>query len=157
MPELAQALRLCLAILAISGGAANAGQRPDDVTVNTANTQYRNAIDDARAGLFDKALRVLQPLVERFPDRQDILNDYAVVLGWSGDHAAVLALFDRIDRVSAPAYVVESLARSALQLRRFDLAEALYSDAIARFPERVEPRIGLARTLAAAGNPEGAA
>ena len=103
------------------------------------------------------ALTVLRSLVERLPDRQDILGDYAVVLGWSGDHATALALLDRINRASAPPYVIEGLANSAHRVQKFELAAELYREAIARAPTRVEPQIGLALTLADAGKLDEAA
>jgi len=123
----------------------------DAATAESANVQYRSAIEDARAGRVVQALAALRTLVERFPERQDLLGDYAVVLGWGGDHAAALALLGRIDRATAPAYVIEGLASSARHLQRFDLAESLYREALARFPDRLEPEIGLARTLADEG------
>ena len=137
-----------LAFAAFAAGAAYPADRADVVTVEAANALYRNAVEDARAGKTTEALVMLRSLVERFPERQDMLGDYAVVLGWTGDHATALALLDRINRASVPSYVVEGLANSARRLQRYDLAESLYREAIARFPERVEPQIGLACTLA---------
>mgnify|MGYP000066256882 CR=1 FL=1 len=85
-----------------------------------------------------------------------MLGDYAVVLGWAGHHAAALTLLDRIDRARASAYVLEGLAGSARRLQRYDLAESLYRGAMTRAPDRVEPQIGLALTLADAGKPDAA-
>ncbi len=136
-----------MVILAPFARTSNAAESDAVVAVDAANLVYRNAVEDARAGRVDQALKALRPLVERFPRRQDMLGDYIVILGWNGDHQAALTLRDRIDRVAAPAYVLESLANSARRLKRLELAEALYREAIARFPDRAEPQIGLARTL----------
>ncbi len=124
--------------------ACQAADAADAATVEAANARYHGAIEDARAGRVEQALGVLRPLVERFPGRQDMLGDYAVVLGWAGDDTAALALLDGINRPSAPAYVIEGIASSARRLQRYDLAEMLYRETIARFPGRVEPFLGLA-------------
>ncbi len=149
-------LTVGVVIIAFSAGTAYPADStdvatPDIITTQTADTLYRNAVADARAGRTEQALSVLRLLAERFPQRQDMLGDYAVVLGWGGDHVAALALIDKIDRGSAPSYVIEGLANSARHLQRYNLAESLYREALARFPERVEPQIGLALTLTDAG------
>ena len=144
-------LMVILAIIAFAAGAVYPADRADIVTIADANALYRNAITDARAGRVEQSLTVLRSLVERFPERQDMLGDYAVILGWAGNHTAALALVDSINRLSAPSYVIEGLANSARRLQRYALAESLYREALARIPERVEPQIGLARTLADAG------
>jgi len=149
-------LMVVLAIIAFAAGAAYPADSADVVTVEAANALYRNAVEDARSGKTTEALVMLRSLVERFPERQDMIGDYTVVLGWAGDHTGALALLDRINRTRAPSYVIEGLANSACRLQRYDLAGSLYREAMARFPERVEPQIGLARTLADAGKPDDA-
>ncbi len=119
--------------------------------VAAVNARYQQAVEQAREGQTGAALVTLKSLMAENPQRRDIRNDYAVILGWSGEHAEALALVDRIDRTTAPVYVIEGLAGSARALHRFELAESLYREAIARDPARVEPQIGLALTLAAAG------
>lgn len=73
------ALATCLCVSPAFGAGA---------TLKQANAQYRRAIEDARAGRTGPALESLHTLVELLPNRQDILCDYAVVLGWAGEHAA---------------------------------------------------------------------
>ena len=128
---------------------AAAAEPADNVAVG--NARYQQAVEQARAGETAIALDTLRTLVEQYPQRREFINDYAVILGWAGEHAAALALLDRIDRTTAPAYVIEGLAGSARALHRFELAESLYREAIARDAARVEPQIGLALTLAEAG------
>src|SRR5450830_927763 len=113
--------------------------------------QYQQALKDARAGQLEPSISVLGSLVAALPQRQDILRDYAVVLGWAGKYEQALALYDRIDIPSSPAYVIEGLASSARHQQRFEFAESLYRQSMARFPERIEPQIGLAYTLADQG------
>ena len=154
---MARMLMVSLAIIAFVAGTAYPADRADVATAEAANALYRNAVEDARAGRVEQALTALRSLIKRFPERQDMLGDYAVVLGWAGDHAAALSLLDKINRGSAPSYVIEGLANSARRLQRLDLAESLYREALTRFPERVEPQIGLARTMADAGKLDDAA
>lgn len=142
--------RRLMAGMAVMVIAVPAAWAAEQFTAETAG-QHRAAIEDARAGRVEPALEVLQSLVTRFPERQDLLGDYVVVLGWAGNHAAALALLDRVNRASAPVYVIESLANSARRLQRYELAEALYREVLARDATRVEAEIGIARTLADAG------
>ena len=154
---MARMLMVSLAIIAFVAGTAYPADRADVATAEAANALYRNAVEDARAGRVEQALTALRSLIKRFPQRQDMLGDYAVVLGWAGDHTTALALLDRINRVSAPSHVIEGLANSARRRQRYDLAESLYREALTRFPERVEPQIGLARPLADASKLDDAA
>jgi biofilm PGA synthesis protein PgaA len=136
-----------LILLAGIIGPASGQVQASAVTVVQADAAYRAAIDNARSGRLDPAMASLRALVERFPDRQDMLCDYAVVLGWAAEHDAALALLDRIERTRAPAYVLEGLANSARRLARHELAQALYRESMARWPKRPEAQIGLLRSL----------
>lgn len=123
----------------------------------TTNALYHTAIDDARAGRTPSALATLKILAEHNPERQDMLGDYAVVLVWDEQHEAALALLDRIDRSHAPPHVLEGLATAARRLQRYDLAESLYRQSMARYPERAEAPVGLVRTLIDSGQLDKAA
>ena len=133
-------LQVCLAMLACATAPAGAASEPADAA-------HRRAVEDARAGRIAPALETLRALAESAQARQDILGDYVVVLGWAGQHESALGLLGRIDRAAAPAYVLEGLAGSARRVKQATLAEALYREAGARAPERVEPRIGVALVL----------
>ena len=124
---------------------------PVAIAAEPAEAIHRRAVDDARAGRTAPAIEALRPLAAQQSAHQDILGDYAVILGWAGDHAAALALLPRVDRSAAPPYVLEGLAGSARRMKQPGLAESLYIEAIARAPDRVEPGIGLALTLADSG------
>lgn len=139
---------LALAIFVIAAGEAGATDSTDTI--------HRSAVEAARAGRVHEALSTLRSLQEKFPENREILGDYVVVAGWNGEHSAALALLDKVNLATAPAYVIESLANSARRLQRYELAESLYQKAQQRFPERIEPQIGLALTLADAGKPDAA-
>jgi biofilm PGA synthesis protein PgaA len=146
--------RLLLALWALTACIppfASAAAPAERLAIEADDARYRTAIEEARAGRLVPALAELRTLVARYPARQDLLGDYAVVLGWASEPLAALALLDRIDRPRAPLYVIEGLAGSARAAKQWTLAETLYREAIARTPERVEPQLGLARTLADAG------
>jgi biofilm PGA synthesis protein PgaA len=144
-------LVIVLAIIVCIARVAHAAERADTAALEEGTALYRSAIDDARSGRVAQAAAALRSLVDRFPARQDMLGDYAVVLGWNGEHAAALSQLDRIERAAAPAYVIEAIAWSARVLRQFDLSATLYRETMLRFPERVEPQVGLVRTLLDAG------
>ena len=135
-----------LAFMAFAAIPAYSANYPVDMT-HTVDAAYRSAIDEARAGRLEQGLAGLRSLSARYPERQDMLGDLAVVLGWAGNDLAALALLDRIALPAAPSYVVEGLANSARHLHRYDLAESLYRNALVRFPGRRELQIGLAYTL----------
>lgn len=148
--------RLCLTGIALTTmllAACPARAAADDAT----DKLYQTAIDEARAGRSGPALATLERLVALFPARQDVLGDYVVVLGWAEKHEAALALIERIDRPNAPAHVLDGLAISARRLQRYDLAESLYRESMARSPQRAEPQVGLVRTLVDAGRLDQAA
>jgi biofilm PGA synthesis protein PgaA len=133
-------------------GLASAGQAggiaaPDEAA-------WRDAITQARAGDYGRAVPTLKSLSERYPERAELRNDYIVVLGWAGDDAAAVAQADKVDQDTAPAYVLEGLAGSARRAKRPALAQALYGRAAQRFPQRVEPRIGLIHAALDAGRTE---
>jgi biofilm PGA synthesis protein PgaA len=143
---------IALAILGFTTQAGAAG-----VPAENGDALYRSSIEDARAGRTDDAVRGLESLATRYPDRQDILGDYAVVLGWAGRYDDAIKLLPRIDRASAKPHVIEGLSNTARNLKQFDLAESLAREAMARSPERAEPRINLALILADAGKRDEAA
>ena len=113
---------------------------------------YRLAVEEARAGRTTPALESLRILTAALPDQQDILGDYAVIQGWAGDDAGALRTLERINRSSAPLFVLEGVAASARRVRQFELSQSLYRESIARDADRAEPWIGLALTLTSAGD-----
>ncbi|HEY4373219.1 MAG TPA: poly-beta-1,6 N-acetyl-D-glucosamine export porin PgaA [Burkholderiales bacterium] len=139
-------------------GAFGAQAAPtDDALSAQEQSAYQAAIDNARAGRSNEALPVLRDLEQKHPLRADVIGDTVVVLGWAGQDAAAVAQADRIDRDTAPAYVLEGLAGSARRQKNHELAGALYAKAAQRFPERLEPRLGQALVAMDAGRLDEAA
>jgi biofilm PGA synthesis protein PgaA len=138
------ALSLCAALAPLGAGAQPADRHADAVRL-------------ARDGRHDAALAALQALASERPDDRRIRFDTIVVLGWAQRDAQALALAADTDLADAPAYVLESIGRSARNEKRFELAEATYRRSLNRNPDRAESRIGLALTLADLGRPVQAA
>ena len=116
-----------------------------------AERRYAQALVEARAGRHAAALSILADLSRRYPERPAYLYDYITVLGWARRDREALSLKGRVDPQRAPLYVIESLAKSARNLRRFEEAERDYRWVLARAPERKAARIGLVLTLADMG------
>jgi biofilm PGA synthesis protein PgaA len=122
-----------------------------------ADADHEAALGAARRGETTQALVVLGTLVREHPENIRFRHDYITVLGWAGRDEEVLAQTQSIDTRSAPAYVLESAAKSARNLRRFDAAETLYRYCLAREPHRSDCAYGLAFTLADVDRPAEAA
>ncbi len=114
---------------------------------------YPQALEQAQRGEFDLALPRLAELVRRHPENTRFLYDYATVLGWANQDEQALALLPTIERKTAPVYVLESLARSARNLKRSDIAIGLFRDALRQDPSRLPSKIGLGLALAEGGSP----
>ncbi len=110
--------------------------------------RYRQALTQARAGQHASALATLKDLLDRHPGHLPYLYDYLTVLGWAEHDAEALELLPRLDRTRAPLYVLESLAKSARNLRRYQTAAEIYQEVLRRRPQRLAAAIGLALTLA---------
>jgi biofilm PGA synthesis protein PgaA len=137
-----------LASLLVTGAHGQGPSSPEDV--------HSLAVAAAHAGRLDEALPALGELVAAYPRRDHYRHDYAVVLGWAGRDAEALTQAAKIDRKTAPAYVLEGLGRSARNLGQAALAAELLETAVQRFPERIESRLGLALALAESGQPAAA-
>lgn len=111
----------------------------------------RQAVLLARKGQTDRAISLLKPIVKRRPGDQKLLGDYIVILGWAGKDEEALAFAHGIDLEKAPSYVINSLAKSARNLDRFDRSLELYGLSIKRQPGTLDSQIGLALTLSDAG------
>lgn len=108
----------------------------------------------ARNGDLVPALERLADLVARFPENRRFLHDYVAVLGWAERDEDVLTHSSRIDTRLAPAYVLETVGKSARNLRQYPRAVNAYRTAVDRYPDRLQARIGLALALTDSGAPQ---
>lgn len=117
---------------------------------------YLDALELARKGQPAQALPELQNLVSQNPDNRRYLYDYLTVLGWAEMDAEVIALLPQIDLEAAPLYVLETVGKSARNVRRYDLAVQAYRTALRRDPASSGSAVGLAFALADSGQPDAA-
>ncbi len=113
-----------------------------------------DAIELARNGEFDDALRILRALREAAPTDSTLLHEETVVLGWAHQDRLALENGKLIHLGSAPGYVVNAVARSARNMGEFGMAADWYSTLLERDAANLDARLGLAMTHADAADPE---
>ena len=113
--------------------------------------EHRQAVDLARQGQLDEALRQLTTLRAARPENRWLVFDTLVVLCWAGKDAEAADLAGETSLDEAPAYVLEAVGKSLRNLRRYDAAIDLYARARARFPERTALAVAQAYALADGG------
>jgi biofilm PGA synthesis protein PgaA len=109
------------------------------------------AIALARAGEPEKALDLLDELVQRYPDDKKLLEDYMVILGWAGRDSEAFSLGKIMDVAHLRSYAVESLAKSARNKGLYKESIALYTRLVAEDPARTQAQTGLVMALSDAG------
>jgi len=120
----------------------------------TVDENHAAALALAREGKLPAALDMLSNLAAQNPETLRLLYDYIAVLGWAERDAEVVAQASRIDLASAPPYVLETLGKSARNTRNFPLAMDAYRRAREQEPTRIDSTLGLAMTMADAGQPD---
>jgi len=133
-------------LLAAIAGPVCAASPGDDPSQRRAE-----AIRLADQGSFDAALEILAALRVAAPGDRGLLYDQTVVLSWAEHDDEVLRNARDIDPELAPVHVLESVAKAARNLQRFDQAAAWYRRALDKQPDRLDAVLGLAMTLADAG------
>ncbi len=120
---------------------------------NIAQT-HQEALELARGGEADQALEKLAQLRARFPNRPQYLYDYIAILGWAERDVEVLQHAERLALDRLPPYVLETIGKSARNLKQYEFAIQAYQAATQRDPQRLQSRLGLA--LALSDNQKGA-
>ena len=110
-----------------------------------------HAVTLGRAGDYDGALALLETLHEGAPADRGVLYDQTAILGWAGRDRDVLANAIEIDPAAAPGFVLEAVAKSARNLRDFDMAHRWYAQALEQSPNDLDARLGLAMVQAEMG------
>lgn len=114
---------------------------------------YQSAVEAIRAGRPETAVPTLESLRHQYPDIVRYDYDYIHALGLSGFDRKVLSNSARVDPQTGPPYVLETIARSARNLGETDRSARIYRTLIRRYPQRLEPRIGLALVQIDQGQP----
>ncbi|MDZ7778448.1 MAG: poly-beta-1,6 N-acetyl-D-glucosamine export porin PgaA [Gemmatimonadota bacterium] len=116
------------------------------------NPERNRAVELARDGDFDEALRILRRLHREMPSDTGVRADLAAALSWAGLDEEAFDLGADLPFAELPAIIAESVARSARNLRYPDFAAGLYRGVIGRDGGRVESQIGFTLALAEGGN-----
>lgn len=109
------------------------------------------AISLARQGKMEQAISIMEPMVKQHPEDKKLIGDYLVILGWAGKDQEALSVSEGMDLGAAPAYVMNSLAKSARNIRMFDRSLEWYKQALRMDPNNLQSRVGLAMALSDAG------
>lgn len=114
---------------------------------SNSDTQYQQALQLARDGNTEQALKELEQLVQNHPEIARYQYDYIQILSWANHNKDVLGQETKIDINSAPVYVLEAIAKAARNTKDFKHAEQLYRLSMSADPTRIESQIGLALVL----------
>ena len=134
---------------------SSAACRPAPASAPTSTRE--SAVGQARAGDPKGALRILQDLVQSYPDDSRLLADTTIVANWAGDDSYALGLYALQQTPKDDPGVVEAAARSARNLHQYDVALQLFRHAEALSPDRWQPRLGYAMVLTDEGQYDAAA
>lgn len=122
----------------------------DDMTatVDAGKSIYQNALQQARKGQFSSALKQFEKLIAAYPDNRRYYFDYIAVLGWAEQDQKVVDQLPRLGESETPVYVLETVAKSARNLGKFQISIDLYREALKKDNQRLQSRSGLAMALA---------
>lgn len=128
------------------------------VTARAGGEEYRQLIEQARAGRHDWALERLAEQARLHPQDPRIRQDQLIVAGWAGRHDEVLRLYQALppQALPLPRAALAAVARAYRDGRQWPAALTLYHEGIRRFPEDADFRLGEALVLADSGEAEAA-
>jgi tetratricopeptide (TPR) repeat protein len=87
--------------------------------IESTYAEHTRGVELARAGRYDDGLKVLLPLLDRFPNEYPLVRDVVLINTWKGDCEAALAYFDRIrTRPTLDDYFIGPVANCAVVLGR---------------------------------------
>ncbi len=108
---------------------------------------YDYAVKWARDGDINRSLQEFKILHQKHPINLNLIYDYITVLGWGKRDKEAISLSKKIDLNQAPDYVLQNIAKSARNIKKFDDAVALYTLGVKKFPNKHHFYIGLALSL----------
>lgn len=108
---------------------------------------YQRALDQARQGEFADALRQFEGLIKSHPDNRRYYFDYIAVLGWAEYDQKVVDQLPQLEVSGTPVYVLETVAKSARNLRKYQISIDFYRASLRKDKQRVQSRRGLAMAL----------
>jgi biofilm PGA synthesis protein PgaA len=139
-----------VAIVAVATGFLSLANAQDLTGDDTARRDA--AIIAARGGDYNQALATLDALRTEYPGNVSLIHDEVTVLAWSENDGAALELAADLDPGRAPRYTQLAVAKSARNLKRFDLAAEWYDAALASDANDADALSGRLMTAADAGD-----
>lgn len=115
---------------------------------------YQRALKRAQQGQFTDALLQFEGLIKFHPDNRRYYYDYIAVLGWAEHDQQVVDQLPRLKVSETPVYVLETVAKSARNLRKFQTSIDVYRASLQKDKRRVQGRRGLAMALVDNGQPD---
>ena len=105
-------------------------------SIESSYAEHTRAVELARKGRHDEALKILRPLLDRFPDDYSLQRDYILIATWKGDCEEALKRFERVRYHPAhPPYLVIPVGDCLLEKDRPREAALLASDGLKRHPD----------------------
>ncbi len=108
---------------------------------------HQEALAFARNGETALALEQLSYLRASFPERVQYRYDYIAVLGWAERDEDVLTHAEQLALDELPPYILETIGKSARNIKRYEFAILAYQTALQHTPSRLQSRLGLALAL----------
>ncbi len=105
---------------------------------------YDYAVKWARDGDISRSLQEFKTLHQQHPTNLNLIYDYITILGWGNNDNEAITLSKKIDLNQAPDYVLQNIAKSARNIKKFDDAITLYTLGTEKFPNNHHFYIGLA-------------
>jgi len=108
--------------------------RVESVGNGALEAQHLHAVKLARAGKHDEGLRILDGLIQDFPDNYPLHRDHILITIWKGDCEDALRHFQRVRSQEHPPYLIVPVSDCLLDQNRPKEAATLVRDGLARHP-----------------------
>jgi biofilm PGA synthesis protein PgaA len=109
-------------------------ENPPELVKAYSYVQRRAAIDLARSGHYDQALKMLRELRAKYPSDITEVMDYIAVSSWAGHDAVAIKEYEKIAKQPMPDYVLEAVAHSYRNTHQSEKALAVYRRGLKQSP-----------------------
>lgn len=109
------------------------------------SAEHKHAIVIAREGNPAKGLQIIEKLADQDGWHDSLLYDYIVLLTWAKRDLEAYNLFlSKVNQDTAPAYVIEAIAKACRNLKLFSKAQQFYRLLQQKEPHNPDVAVGLA-------------